>query len=178
MPPAPIDEFCSAHCRMHYKKIHPEPTDVWWETKVIESMTRAWISYQTLFGVPPLGTKKQMKALFELGVNSTIWQILLAEESKSEPKECECFENHMVADVGEDSCGCCMNGHKPVLTPHGEFVSGQKTGIEDEKRRILKIIYDVRDREWNALPDDKLDSQQVLWEVAGMIEGLLNKPSV
>lgn len=32
-------------------------------------------------------------------------------------KKCECYEVHKVADVGEDSCGCCMNDHQPVLIP-------------------------------------------------------------
>lgn len=32
-------------------------------------------------------------------------------------KKCECYEVHKVADVDEDSCGCCMNDHQPVPTP-------------------------------------------------------------
>lgn len=40
-------------------------------------------------------------------------------ENPVQEKKCECWDNHKIADVTEDSCGCCMKGHVPAA-PVGE----------------------------------------------------------
>lgn len=62
--------------------------------------------------------------------------------------KCECWDNHAIADVSEDSCGCCMSGHLPPQPVEGwPQIAPEGTALYDFQKARTDAMSAMFDRD-------------------------------